>query len=290
MVISARGRGVEYSEHESHLSLKTVFSGREHYGVGGLRYVVDQTNYLLVNHGERYSSRIGAAREADSFSIFFERRFASETLRALAASDERLLDDPRKESSVPVEFYQTLYPRVGRLSALLTEMRGDITRLRADALLTEEKLHQLVAYLFESNLGMVLKASSLGAVRFSTRLEQYRRTLVARDFIEGNLVDGVRLAEVAAASCLSPFHLLRLFKEAFAETPHQYLTRRRLERARHLLASTTLPIWRIGHMVGFESPSFFSRLVSKHLGASPRELRRRLADADSTREEARSGS
>jgi transcriptional regulator GlxA family with amidase domain len=47
---------------------------------------------------------------------------------------------------------------------------------------------------------------------------------------------------MARAACLSPNHFLRSFKKAFHQTPHQYLTARRLERARALLRQTDLPV------------------------------------------------
>ena len=98
--------------------------------------------------------------------------------------------------------------------------------------------------------------------------------------MEGNLRADIDLSMIASISFLSPFHLLRLFKQAFGETPHQYLTRRRLEHAHDLLTTTDLPVWKIGQRVGYDNLSSFSRLVSKHLGAAPRELRRRLRHPD----------
>ena len=76
LVIHARGRGIEYTEHQAPLSIKCVLQGHEVHEVRGIPYVVDEATYLLLNHGQRYSSRIGPEREAETFSIFFEQEFA----------------------------------------------------------------------------------------------------------------------------------------------------------------------------------------------------------------------
>ena len=84
----------------------------------------------------------------------------------------------------------------------------------------------------------------------------------------------VTLREMAGAACMSPNHLLRTFRQAFGETPHQFLTTRRLEEARRLLADRELPVTEICLAVGFESLGSFSTLFRKRFGVSPSEYRR----------------
>ncbi|MEP7220005.1 MAG: helix-turn-helix transcriptional regulator, partial [Bacteroidota bacterium] len=83
------------------------------------------------------------------------------------------------------------------------------------------------------------------------------------------------LADMAKIACLSPHHFLRLFKHAFQETPHQYLTRKRLEWAQDLLTSTERSITDICVSIGFESLGSFSWLFRRRFGASPDLFRRR---------------
>lgn len=65
----------------------------------------------------------------------------------------------------------------------------------------------------------------------------------------------------------------RLFKEVFGVTPHQYITLLRVERIKQLLDDNTSTISDIADNMGFNDLAYFSRFVSKHLGASPRSLR-----------------
>src|SRR5262249_27858422 len=83
------------------------------------------------------------------------------------------------------------------------------------------------------------------------------------------------LADAAAEAYLSPFHFLRLFRQAFGETPHEFLTRVRLERAQLLLSTSRRPVTEVCLDVGFSSLGSFSTLFSRRVGVSPSVFRRR---------------
>src|ERR1700734_2248717 len=57
-------------------------------------------------------------------------------------------------------------------------------------------------------------------------------------YIEGNLAATIRIRELAAIVRVSPSHFSRAFKESFADTPHRYVMRRRMERAQALMLTT----------------------------------------------------
>ena len=72
---------------------------------------------------------------------------------------------------------------------------------------------------------------------------------------------------------MSPFHLAHVFKEAMGVAPHQYVVRRRVERAKELLADTDLPIAEIALKVGCASQSHFSALFHRVTGLTPQNYR-----------------
>ena len=86
----------------------------------------------------------------------------------------------------------------------------------------------------------------------------------------------IDIERLSKEACFSPFHFLRSFRSAFGETPHQYLTRRRIDRARELLAHSGLSITDICFEVGYESLGSFSTLFRKETGRSPLEFRTRI--------------
>jgi AraC-like DNA-binding protein len=84
------------------------------------------------------------------------------------------------------------------------------------------------------------------------------------------------LAAMAAVAGFSRYHFAREFRVAFGETPAAYLSRRRVERAKDLLANANLTVTEVCMLVGFSSLSSFSRRFAELVGCTPGEFRRRV--------------
>jgi AraC-like DNA-binding protein len=89
----------------------------------------------------------------------------------------------------------------------------------------------------------------------------------------------VGLEGAAAEAGLSPYYFHRMFVRAFRETPHEFVTRRRLEEARRLLARTETPVTEVCFAVGYESLGSFSTRFRLATGVAPSEFRRALRRA-----------
>ena len=137
-----------------------------------------------------------------------------------------------------------------------------------------------MARLLSTHAAAAREAEALPALRAATREELYRRLHRARDYALASLERPLTLEELAGVACLSPNHFLRTFKQLFAVTPHQFLTARRLARARSLLAHTGRPVGEIAAAVGFESLGTFSWLFRRRVGLAPSEFRRRAHKGD----------
>jgi transcriptional regulator of acetoin/glycerol metabolism/AraC-like DNA-binding protein len=96
------------------------------------------------------------------------------------------------------------------------------------------------------------------------------------EYIEAHLSDSIELAEFAAIAGLSVFHFARAFKQSAGVTPHYYLVRRRVERARELLAGTDHSLSEIAFATGFSDQSHLSRHFRQMTGTSPGQFRRSL--------------
>lgn len=84
------------------------------------------------------------------------------------------------------------------------------------------------------------------------------------------------LSAIAQEASLSLSHFIRRFTAVFGETPHQFRTRIRLERAKALLVLGEGSVTDICMSVGFSSLGSFSWLFSRHFGEPPSGYRRRL--------------
>jgi AraC family transcriptional regulator len=94
------------------------------------------------------------------------------------------------------------------------------------------------------------------------------------DFIEAHLCSQITLEELAALAHLSPFHFARCFKATLGLAPHQYVIARRMELAKQLLVTSTLPVAEIAWTIGYENISHFRRIFALHTGVTPGVMRR----------------
>ncbi len=111
------------------------------------------------------------------------------------------------------------------------------------------------------------------------RHETNRRLLRARDAMDRSYADALDIESLARSVHLSRAHFIRSFREAFGETPHRYLQRRRIERAMALLRETDRPVTEICFDVGFSSLGSFSRTFGAIVGSSPSAYRERVQAA-----------
>jgi AraC-like DNA-binding protein len=96
----------------------------------------------------------------------------------------------------------------------------------------------------------------------------YRRIVQAKLFIDINYTDDIDLENISDEAYFSKFHFIRLFKQIYGKTPHQYLTSVRLDKAKQLLTKG-LTVSEVCASVGFESLSSFSTLFKHTVGETP---------------------
>lgn len=100
-----------------------------------------------------------------------------------------------------------------------------------------------------------------------------------RQMIERRLAEPLSVAALAEEAGLSHNHLTRVFRAEFKHTVAGYIRQRRVERARHLLAHSTLPVKSIAAEVGIPDLHLFNKTIRAELGHSPRMLRERARKA-----------
>lgn len=96
----------------------------------------------------------------------------------------------------------------------------------------------------------------------------------ARDLIDQRYREPQDVGVLAGEAGYSPFHFVRIFRATFGETPRQYLSRRRVERAKDLLRHSNLTVTEICFLVGFSSLGSFSSRFRTLVGRTPTDYRR----------------
>lgn len=91
--------------------------------------------------------------------------------------------------------------------------------------------------------------------------------------LERHFTDPISLETVAQRFYVTKEHLSRRFKAFTGETMSAYIARKRMEKAKELLTSTTLPLKDIAEMVGYPELAYFHRVFKKYYGTTPKSLR-----------------
>lgn len=100
----------------------------------------------------------------------------------------------------------------------------------------------------------------------------------AKELMVEHLAGNVSVAEIALACDISRGHFIRAFRETTGLTPHQWLVRQRLERARELLRTSTLGLAEVAAACGFADQSHLTRVFAQAVGTTPGRWRRLMQD------------
>jgi AraC family transcriptional regulator len=104
---------------------------------------------------------------------------------------------------------------------------------------------------------------------------QIRRVLT---YVDSNLDTPIRNKDLAAAARLSEFHFNVAFRKSVGESPHEYIMRRRMERAQGLMLSTDKALSEIAAECGLADQPHLTRLFRRFVGESPAAWRRARAN------------
>ncbi len=102
-------------------------------------------------------------------------------------------------------------------------------------------------------------------------------TLDMERFCDAHLDQPLTLSVLAHEAALSEFHFARMFRHTTGEAPHQFVMRRRMDRARMLLERPDLTLTAIALQCGFHSSAHFSHRFRQVYGTTPSACRRALS-------------
>ncbi len=104
-------------------------------------------------------------------------------------------------------------------------------------------------------------------------MNQHKQVRLARQLLDRSYDAPITIEDLSREVALSPFYLIRAFRQVYKQTPHQYLMGQRIAKAKELLRNSSLSITEICVEVGFKSLGSFSTLFSKQVGISPSAYR-----------------
>jgi DNA-binding GntR family transcriptional regulator/AraC-like DNA-binding protein len=96
------------------------------------------------------------------------------------------------------------------------------------------------------------------------------------ELVRTKLEDELTLDEMAESAGLSPAHFSQMFRQSTGQSPHQFVVRERIERAKEMLRSAEARVLDVAVACGFKTQQHFARVFRRMCGASPTEYRRQF--------------
>jgi AraC family transcriptional regulator len=156
-----------------------------------------------------------------------------------------------------------------QIAALLTSMKLEVSQGCCGGRLYAQSLSVALAAYLENRFSLSVRAN--GSHR------QFSHSQVKRliDYIAEHLANDLSLNELADLVQMSPRQFFRFFSSTFGSTPHQYLLKERVRRAKELLSGGSLPV-DIAYILGFSHQSHFTQVFRKMTGVSPGRFKQEL--------------
>jgi AraC family transcriptional regulator len=167
----------------------------------------------------------------------------------------------------PHFFWDVTIEKLGRALLSRDEAGDAFGRLYTDSICLA-----IVARLLGRHVGGDLETARLK----KNSLQKWRLKRVL-DYIEAHLAGQISLQDLANCSGLTRMHFAAQFRAAVGIRPHEYLLRRRIERARVLLAEPRSSLVDVALNVGFQTQSHFTTVFKRCVGDTPHQWRQRSA-------------
>jgi two-component system, response regulator YesN len=199
-------------------------------------------------------------------------KLGNETETEQAVRD--LFESFRQDQKFTIEYVQRICAEyvffVSRTFYEIGADFGDITTKRPavlDAIYHTESIFELEQQMRELLITM--------AAYFARKYAQ-KNTKVIMDIkklIDEQYMEDISINTIAETVYLSPNYISSLFRRETGETITDYLTRKRMEVAKGLLKNTDYKILDVANQVGFQDPSYFSKVFKKYSGVHPQQYR-----------------
>ena len=160
-----------------------------------------------------------------------------------------------------------------------TAVSGSTTRSERLQLADAPELEQFDS---DASFGVRRHVQSSDTDQLKTSEPQSRHRLDDRrlrrvlTYVDEHLAEDITVADLANVACLSIFHFTRAFAATMGVPPHRYVSQRRLESAKVMIATGRASLSEIALDCQFSSESSFTRAFRRAIGMTPAAYRRTL--------------
>ncbi|BDS12086.1 helix-turn-helix domain-containing protein [Aureispira anguillae] len=231
--------------------------------------------YVVTNNKEVYDLIINNSCPTEVFNIHFGTQFLKDASYCLLHNQTNLLDNPFPSTpSILPQFGLKATWRSATFNQLTKQLMLLHKRPDSSAEAKEMALLAVFEYVLLTEQKEIAHLQQLSSLKNSTKKELVKRLHLAVDYIYAYYAQPIKLEELAQISCLSKYHFLRSFKQAFGIAPYQFIKRIRMQQAIHLLENSSISIQEIAFTIGIENASSLSRMLFQQTGKYPSSYRK----------------
>jgi AraC-like DNA-binding protein len=247
-------------EHIPGPGILTMLTGSGRYGINREVSTLDSSHYLLINQDSLLTVHLPHP-DVQPLLLFFR---------------ADMVQDALIRQQADLCWLERVHPMTSRLQhrlewlAQLGNSCSSFSALRADAMIRD-----ILQEFIKEAITADQVSERLPVTRRSTRVELYKRLSTAREWILANYSTALSLEAMAESAMMNSQHFLRMYRDCYGITPHQFVIDVRLTIARQLLTETEQPVSAICRQTGFESFSSFSGLFRRRFGLSPTAYRKK---------------
>src|SRR5262249_36435800 len=178
-----------------------------------------------------------------------------------------------------VELRSNWKMRDSRLGSLLAAVNAERVAGFPNGRLFLDSVEQAIAVVLVK--GYAARGQREGTHRGGLGPARLRRVT---ELVQAKMHDDLSLVDLAQSTGLSSAHFSEMFRQSTGETPHQFVIRLRVERAKRMLREPDPRVLDVAIACGFKTQQHFARVFRQRCGASPMEYRRDFADLGVARE------
>ncbi len=269
-IVFSSFRDLQANSKSEGVSLKFVFEGQEDYYFDHQLFSVCAGQFLVVNHTREFEVSIKAERPVKGMCIYLDPTLFSQIRQFWnEKTPDRLEYRPQTEN--PELFEAVFHADFNPLGSLFKELPA-IIRSYSDNEDHQELYLLLAEKLFAHHSMTINQLKALPSIKKSTRRELFQRLLWAKAHIHSCFTEKLSLKELASVACLSEYHFLRSFRNAFGQTPNQYITQLRLKKAHALLSSGHYSVSEAAATCGYHDLQYFSKTFKKLFMVPPSSI------------------
>ncbi len=137
-------------------------------------------------------------------------------------------------------------------------------------IITNNSIHLILSYFFRSSARNACDGEGHDLSRF----------VKVFDYIDKHISESIQLSELAGLTYMNKAYFSHLFKKTFGISPQQYIQKKKMDRARMLLADHTLSITEVASDLHFYDSAAFATFFKKYTGMTPKEFRASLFEGE----------